>query len=119
MNEQERDPLFGTKAVAVTPSRSKALQDATRLTLNLTQETAKNLYDTLGGLLANDRGVKIDIHYGTKTTETTSFASAFFFLKAIQERAAYQSGGASFQKKPATTSKASAEAAANEIKKLG
>ena len=87
--EQKKDPLFGTKSVRTGVSGSKTFIDnsGTRLTLSIDQVTAKALYDTLGGLLSNERGVKLDIHSGKKVTQDGSrtFESGFFFLKEIQE----------------------------------
>jgi len=104
----DKDPLFGTKGVKVGPSGSKALQDPTRLALSLNPETAKSLYETLGTLLNNERGVKLDIHYGIKTGETGSFHSAFFFVKPIGEMRS--NGAQSFQRKePVNTKNVAAE----------
>lgn len=111
MSEREKDPIFGTKGARMAESGTKSLQDAKRLTLNVSQETAKALYDTLGALLGNERGVKLDIHYGTKTGETGSFTSAFFFVKGIEQRPG-MGAAKTYQKKD--TSKVAAE-----IKKIG
>jgi len=83
---QTRDPLFGTKSVPLAVSHSKVLTDAQRITLSLTQETAAQLATTLTALAGNERGIKLDIHIGKKTTMdgTRTFDSAFFFAKPIQ-----------------------------------
>lgn len=104
---QEKDVLFGTKSTNIGQSKAKSLTDGVRLTLSLNQETAKSLYETLGNYLDNEPGVKIDIHYGTKTTDTRSFSSAFFFVKKIGER-------------PATAPKTFVKASVKqEMKRLG
>jgi hypothetical protein len=117
--QREKDPIFGTKSVAAVPSKTRTLTDGTRLSLGITQEVAKELYEALGGMLDNERGVKLDIHYGTKVTETTSFLSSFFFVKPILAYGANPNTGAApggkFQPKGAQTS----AAAAAEMKKLG
>jgi len=97
---QTKDPIFGTKSVRLGISNSKVLADAQRITLSLTQETAAQLATELNGLAGNERGVKLDIHIGKKTTMdgTRTFDSAFFFAKPIQAFGTEAAAGAAPKK---------------------
>jgi hypothetical protein len=85
--QQDKDPIFGTRSVTVKESGSKALTDATRLSMYFDKEVVEELITTLEGLKSNERGVKLDIHYGKKSTNDGSrqFDSGFMFAKAVGE----------------------------------
>lgn len=113
-----KDAIFGSgqegaiKSTSVADSGSKALTDATRLTLRLRQEGVKELIEALTNLLDNERGVTMDIHFGYKTSDRGTFPSSFFFVKPIQDPA-------TFQKPVKKVVKKSYSAAEEEAKNLG
>lgn len=115
----EKDAIFGSgqegaiKSTSIADSGSKALTDATRLTLRLRQEGVKEVIEALTNLLDNERGVTMDIHFGYKAGERGSFPSSFFFVKPIQDPANFQ--------KPTAKKvvKKSYSAAEEEAKNLG
>lgn len=114
---KEADPIFGLKSVAEKASGAKSLTNGKRVTLSLSQETTEQLIQQLTALKGNERGTKIDVHYGTKQTEEgRTFLGGFFFVRGIQEFGAAATAGKFVPKAAGAETKA---AAAAEAKRLG
>lgn len=79
----KKDPMISFKSVRA--GQDKRGDD--RIELSMNQETASALYDALGTMLNNERGVKLDVHYGERETNDGSrtFLSGYAFVKEIQE----------------------------------
>ena len=97
MSERSKDVLISTKSTKV----SKDSKGRDRYEYSFDQATVQTLYETLGTMLGNERGVKLDFHTGEKETNdgTRTFLSSFAFVKPIQEFGANAPAGRTFAPK--------------------
>ena len=103
------------KSTRLGTSGSKKLESPQRLTISLRLGGVQELIDALTLLKTNERGVKLDIHFGEKTTESgKTFGSSFFFVAPIQEPVAGGGYGGGTDVK-LTTVKSTAEQVANDL----
>lgn len=88
----EKDPKIDVKSFAVGESNAGSLQgDRTRYQFRFTPEQTRALINGLQAQLNTDdgaeKGTKLDIHSGQRTTRDgrRKFDAAFLFVKALQD----------------------------------
>lgn len=85
--QYEKDPIFLCKSVKVGQDK----KGNNRVELSLTQEDALKLIETVTGLIENPRGVKLDVHITTRTSQQgKQFNGGYFFVKGLQDPATFK-----------------------------
>lgn len=84
--EYTKDPILMCKSTKI--SKDKKGND--RIELSLSQEDAVKLIEAATKLLDNPRGVKLDVHVTTRTSQAgKEFNGAYFFVKGIADPATF------------------------------
>lgn len=98
--ERTKDAMLSPYSVSVGTSNAKGFDKsagpAGRLELRLRPADVATLISALTALAGTETGVKLDIHYGKRTTKDGArlFDTAFFFVKEVQKEGAAYAGGA-------------------------
>lgn len=83
----EKDPILMCKSTKV--SKDKKGND--RVELSITQEDAVKLIEAATKLLDNPRGIKLDVHITTRTSQQgKQFNGGYFFVKGLADPATFQ-----------------------------